>query len=65
MKEIRFDKVSTKVAEETFSKIILQKLQNTEEDIFQTFFLNGVWGSGKTTFLKKWKGKQKALNLFT
>lgn len=60
MKEIRFDKVSTKVAEETFSKIILQKLQNTEEDIFQTFFLNGVWGSGKTTFLKKVEGQAKS-----
>lgn len=50
MEEIKFDEISTQTSEETFIKIILEKVN---VDSYKTFFLNGVWGSGKTTFLMK------------
>ena len=51
MEEIRFDEVSTENAEKTFVEIILKKSLTDRKESYQTFFLNGVWGSGKTTFL--------------
>lgn len=51
MKKITFEEVSTKNAEDTFMRIILKKSLQDSKANYQTFFLNGVWGSGKTTFL--------------
>lgn len=51
MEEIRFDEVSTENAEKTFVEIILKKSLTDRKESYQTFFLNGVWESGKTTFL--------------
>lgn len=48
MKLIDNDKINTSYASQQFSNMIVKKNKNND---YRTFFLNGKWGSGKTTFL--------------
>lgn len=45
-KEILLKNIDTRIAANSFAKML-------DADRSQTFFLNGAWGSGKTTFLKE------------
>lgn len=60
-KKIIFDEIDTSSAAKDFETKISKKyrepLGNTER--FRTFFLNGEWGSGKSTFLDKTKQVSK------
>ena len=50
MKEyIKFENIETPEAVNGFRELIEEK----KEGRYQTIFLNGKWGSGKTTFLEK------------
>lgn len=42
------ERINTTQAEINFKRLINQK----KDCKYQTFFLNGVWGSGKTSFLE-------------
>lgn len=46
---LKIDYVETSIATEQFSNMIVEK---DESKNYKTFFLNGSWGSGKTTFLE-------------
>ncbi|WP_424349839.1 P-loop NTPase fold protein [Latilactobacillus sp. 5-91] len=48
------NKIDTKFSEQRFGKYLKLK---------KTYFLNGSWGSGKTTFLEKIKEKDKELDI--
>ena len=47
-KNSRIDHIDTSIATKQFSNMIVEKDENKN---YKTFFLNGIWGSGKTTFL--------------
>lgn len=49
-KNSKIDHVDTSVATRQFSNMIVEKDENEN---YRTFFLNGSWGSGKTTFLEE------------
>lgn len=49
-KNSKIDHVDTSVATRQFSNMMLEKDENKN---YKTFFLNGSWGSGKTTFLEE------------
>lgn len=49
-KNSKIDHVDTSVATRQFSNMIVEKDENEN---YKTFFLNGSWGSGKTTFLEE------------
>lgn len=49
-REIKKIDVDTTEAEQRFCDDVLKKDNNGS---YRTFFLNGIWGSGKTSFLKK------------
>lgn len=46
----KIEPVDTSTAAKQFSNMIVEK---GEDENYKTFFLNGSWGSGKTTFLKE------------
>lgn len=48
-KNSKIDHIDTSIATKQFSNMIVEKDENKN---YKTFFLNGIWGSGKTTFLK-------------
>ena len=47
-KNSKIDHIDTSIATKQFSNMIVEKDENKN---YKTFFLNGIWGSGKTTFL--------------
>lgn len=49
-KNSKIDHVDTCVATKQFSNMIVEKDENEN---YKTFFLNGSWGSGKTTFIEE------------
>lgn len=48
-KNSKIDHIDTSIATKQFSNMIVEKDENKN---YKTFFLNSIWGSGKTTFLK-------------
>ncbi|MGT2829130.1 P-loop NTPase fold protein [Streptococcus hillyeri] len=52
---IQLENIDTSTAEENFSKLL---------DENKTYFLNGAWGSGKTTFLEKVSEKKNKKLIF-
>lgn len=66
---IEFKNIETPEAVKGFRELIEEK----KEGRYQTIFLNGKWGSGKTTFLEKASDSlektselnKKVINLFT
>lgn len=54
VREIKKIDVDTIEAEQRFCDDVLKKNNNGS---YRTFFLNGIWGSGKTSFLKKCEEK--------
>lgn len=55
-KNSKIDHVDTSVATRQFSNMIVEKDENKN---YKTFFLNGSWGSGKTTFLEDTEKNQE------
>lgn len=55
-KNSKIDHVDTSVATKQFSNMIVEKDENKN---YKTFFLNGSWGSGKTTFLEDTEKNQE------
>lgn len=60
-KKITLVEIDTSTAEKRFEQIISQKYQDPLGGTkrFRTFFLNGEWGSGKSTFIEKIKKNSK------